>query len=304
MQYKISFQQIDYFLTVADVLSFTEAARILYISQPALSKQINVIETELGFPLSVRNKRHVVLTPEGISLHRDWKSLSQNMESSIYNAKLLRNHASGELYIGCSDTFDYSDVLPKLVRNFMSDYPQINVDASSHSFKTLRESLLADKMDIIFTPYFELDGLTDVSWMKLKDIPLSIIVPTCNPLSEKDSISLRDLKNESFILISPKDSQSGTERTQALCRRCGFNLKKVRYVPNVSSMQLAVQNGLGVAICNSKMFEHDSEMCKIYPLDITQDDSFLVAVWKKDRHNVAVDLFTTLLQNQFTHMIH
>ena len=143
-----------------------------------------------------------MLTPEGISLHRDWKSLSQNMESSIYNAKLLRNHASGELYIGCSDTFDYSDVLPKLVRNFMSDYPQINVDASSHSFKTLRESLLADKMDIIFTPYFELDGLTDVSWMKLKDIPLSIIVPTCNPLSEKDSISLRDLKNESFILIS------------------------------------------------------------------------------------------------------
>ena len=74
MQYKISFQQIDYFLTVADVLSFTEAARILYISQPALSKQINVIETELGFPLFVRNKRHVVLTPEGISLHRDWKS--------------------------------------------------------------------------------------------------------------------------------------------------------------------------------------------------------------------------------------
>ena len=55
MQYKISFQQIDYFLTVADVLSFTEAARILYISQPALSKQINVIETELGFPLFVRN---------------------------------------------------------------------------------------------------------------------------------------------------------------------------------------------------------------------------------------------------------
>ena len=90
----------------------------------------------------------------------------------------------------------------------MSDYPQINVDASSHSFKTLRESLLADKMDIIFTPYFELDGLTDVSWMKLKDIPLSIIVPTCNPLSEKDSISLRDLKNESFILISPKDYRS------------------------------------------------------------------------------------------------
>lgn len=299
MQYKISFQQIDYFLTVADVLSFTEAARILYISQPALSKQINVIEKELGFQLFVRNRRHVALTPEGAVLHKEWKKLSQDMESSVYNAKLLKNHASGRISIGCTDTFDYSDVLPKVVREYSATYPQIQVEVSSHSFKTLREGLLTDKMDIILTQSFELDDLPDVSWMRLKEIPLSIIVPTSNPLSQRNSVGIRDLKDEAFVMISPKESQGGGERTQALCRRFGFNLKNARYVPNVSSMELAVQNGLGVAICNSNKFENDKEMCRVYPLDVTLNDSFLVAAWKRNRQSVALNLFTSMMQAHF-----
>ncbi len=304
MLYKISFQQIDYFLTVAEVLNFTDAAKLLYISQPALSKQIGVLEKELGFPLFIRNHRNVALTPEGASLYRDWNDLSKQMESSIYNAKVISNQASGHLSIGCSDTFDYGDILPYTVRTFADSYPHIDLNVESHSFKTLREGLMADTFDIIFTPYFELDGLPDVNWMKLKDIPLSIIVPTSNPLSKQDTVSLNDLKDEAFILISPRDSVGGTERTEALCRRCGFRMKNARYVPNVTSMELAVKNGLGVAICNSKLFENDQNTCRIYPLDITQDDSYLVAVWKKKRQTIALDLFTNILQEHFPYPVH
>ena len=303
MIYKISFQQIDYFLTVAEILNFTDAAKLLYISQPALSKQIHVLEKELGFPLFIRTRRHVALTPEGASLYREWNDLSKNLETSIYNAKIISNQASGRLAIGCTDTFDYGDILPKTIRKFSRTYPQIDINVESHSFKTLREGLMNETFDLIFTPYFELDGLPDVQWMKLKDIPLSIIIPTSNPLSQQDSVSFYDLKEEAFILISPKDSIGGTERTQALCRRCGFRLKNARYVPNVTSMELAVKNGLGVAICNSKLFESDTDTCKIYPLDISLDDSFLVAVWNKHRPNISLNLFTNLLQTQFKNPI-
>lgn len=303
MLYKISFQQIEYFLTVAEILSFTDAAKLLYISQPALSKQINVLEKELGFPLFVRDQRHVALTPEGASLYRDWNDLSRMMESSIYHAKLISNRTSGRLSIGCSDTFDYGSILPSAIQEYLKTYPQIDVTIESHSFKTLREGLMDDTFDVILTPYFELDDLPDVHWLKLTDIPLSIIVPTTNPLSRKECVSFRDLNEETFILISPRNSYGGSERTQALCRRCGFRLNNARYVPNLSSMELAVKNGLGVAICNSKLFENDTDTCRIYPLDLTQDDSFLVAVWKKHRQNVSLDLFTTLLQEHFPNPI-
>lgn len=299
MLHKISFQQIDYFLTVAEVLSFTDAAKLLYISQPALSKQISVLEKELGFSLFQRDRHHVELTPEGKSLYQDWNNLSKSFNDSIYNAKLISQQTSGTLSIGCSDTFDYSDILPSTIRKYSQIYPQIDINMESHSFKTLREGLMDEVFDIIFTPYFELDGLPDVHWLKLKDIPLSIIVPTSNPLSQKESLHLDDLKDETIIMISPKDSNSGVERTQALFRRFNFRIQKIRYTPNVSSMGLAVKNGLGIAICNAKRFEYDTINCRVYPLDLIQDDSFLVAVWKKHRKNISLDLFTSLLHEAF-----
>ncbi|MFV0466219.1 MAG: LysR family transcriptional regulator [Lachnospiraceae bacterium] len=304
MLYKISFQQIDYFLTTAEVLNFTDAAKLLYISQPALSKQIHVLEKELGFALFIRNRRQVSLTAEGMSLYRDWSMMSKMMESSIYNAKRLNNHASGSLRISCSDTFDYSDVLPPIIRKFRSTFPHIEISVESHSFKTVRDGLMEDAFDLILTPYFELDGIPDVHWIKLKDIPLSIIIPTSNPLSSQEIVTLRDLKDEPFILISPKDSLGGNERTLALCRHWGFQLKNAVYVPNVTSLELAVKNGLGVAICNSKSFDNDPSTARVYPLEKQPEDSKLVAVWKKDQQNITLDLFTNMLQQHFQNPIH
>lgn len=303
MQNKISFQQIDYFLTVAEVLNFTDAARLLYISQPALSKQISVLEKELGFPLFIRDRRHVALTPEGALLYRDWNELSKRMEDSIHAARTVNSQTSGFLSIGCSDTFDYSDVLPPTVRRYTKTYPQIDVSVESHSFRTIRDGLMNDTFDIIVTPYFELDGLPEVDWLMLKDIPLSIIIPTSNPLSEREHVNFRDLSEETFILISPDDSLGGINHTQDLCRRSGFRMKNARYMPNVCSMELAVKNGLGVAVCNSKLFENDTNNCRIFPLDIQPDDSFLVAVWKKRSANISLELFTAMLQENFQHSI-
>lgn len=299
MQNKISFQQIDYFLTVAEVLNFTDASRLLYISQPALSKQIGVLEKELGFPLFVRNRRHVALTPEGASLYNDWLDLSKRMENSIHAARTVNSQTSGAISISCSDTFNYNDVLPATVRRYTQTYPQIDVNIESHSFRTLRDGLMNDTYDIIFTPYFELDGLPEVHWLKLKDIPLSIIIPTSNPLSEQDTVKFRELKDETFILISPDDSLGGIAHTQNLCRRSGFRMKNARYVPNVTSMELAVKNGLGVAVCNSMLFENNTDICRIYPLDIQPEDSFLIAVWKKHSPNISLELFTAMLLEHF-----
>lgn len=301
---KISFQQISYFLTTAETLNFTDASKQLYISQPALSKQISILEQELGFPLFIRNRRHVALTPEGASLYRDWSDMSRLMETSIYNAKLVSNQTNGHLAIGCSDTFDYSDILPPFIQQFRSTYPFIELSIESHSFKTLRESLMNDTVDLILTPYFELDGLPDVHWLKLKDIPLSLVVPNSNPYSVQDHVTLSDLKDETFILISPKDSLGGNERITALARRAGFSINHVQFVPNVTSLVLAVKNGLGVAVCNANFFEQSDSPCQIYPLDIPLDDSFLIAAWKKNRHNISLDLITKMLPDYFGSFIH
>lgn len=293
--YRISFQQINYFLTVAEVLNFTDAAKIMYISQPALSKQINILERELGFQLFIRDKRHVSLTPEGVSLFRDWRALNDIFESSIYNAKIIGNKTSGELDIGCMDTFNTEDVLSKLLKEFSSLYPKVDINIESHSFKTLRENLLDETMDLIITPYFELENLPDVDWVKIKNIQLGIVVPILNPLSQRDYINIEDLQNETFVLISPHESPGGTERTTSLCRKYGFTPKDVKYVPNATSLALAIRNRLGIAICDIDLVSDRLDSYKIYQPDSLPSDLFLVAVWKKHRKSIALDLFKNII---------
>lgn len=304
MQFKLSFQQIEYFLSVAETLSFTEAAQNLYISQPALSKQITVIEDELGFDLFIRDRRHVSLTPEGAMLFHDWKKIEKDMEQSIYNAQKLRENAAGKLVVGCSDAFEYTDFLPDVSRAYMDSYPEVEMDIFCNTFKELTVGLTKDKIDLLIMPFFEIDGMEGIRWMKLREIPLSFVISKKNPLSKKESLTFLDLKDEKFVLISPRESVGGAAKTEAACLRCGLKIRNARYVPNVASMKLAVQNNLGIAVCNPQKFEYEEDICKIFPLPIQMEDSFLVAAWKKERKNNAMDLFINMLHERFPNPVH
>lgn len=293
--HKINFQQIKYFLTLAETLNFTDAADILYISQPGLSKQIGALENELGFRLFVRNKRVVELTPEGESLYKDWSVLFKMYDSSVYNARVIGQRAVGNLKIGCTDTFNLDDFLPDIIEKFQKTYPNIDIDVSSHSFKSMREKLLSEEMDVIFTPYFELEDLPDVNWTKVLDITLGVAVPRSNPLSHLDTITLDDLKEQTFIMVSPSESHSGVEKTLRLLKK-SFEPKKIKYVSNVNSITLALKSGLGVAICDIKKGIGQDHKIKSYPVPGMPNDSFIIAVWKNHRENLSLDLFCDVLK--------
>lgn len=294
--YKINFQQIKYFITLAETLNFTDASKILYISQPGLSKQIYTLETELGFKLFIRDKRSVELTVEGEALYKDWSILLKMYDSSVYNAKVLGQKAIGNLRIGCTDTFNLDDFLPKIIENFQKSYPNIHIEVSSHSFKTMREKLISEEMDIIFTPYFELEDLPDVDWVKVLDVTLGISVPRSNPLSNLDVITMDDLKDQTFIMVSPSESHSGVEKTLRFLKKSGFQPKNIQYVSNVSSLVLALKSGLGVAMCDIKKGTGQDSNIKSYQVPNMPNDSFIIAVWKKHRENLSLDLFCNTLK--------
>lgn len=292
--YRITFQQIHYFLTIAKVLNFTEAAKQLYISQPALSKQIHVLESEVGFLLLKRNKRSVALTPEGESLYKDWMIMENMMNSSIYNAKLLRHNAIGRLNIGCTDTFQVDESLSELVENFHSNYPNIEVNMESYGFKTLREQLISNELDIIFIPYFELENFKNVDWMNFIDVNLCIAISTSNPLSKQSHVTIKDLKNEPFVTITPKESALGVEKVRNQCRQNGFEPTIVKYVSNLNSLTLAVKQGVGVTICHNLISD---KKIKIFELEEQPKDSNIIAIWKSDADSVELDLFKSELYN-------
>ena len=164
--YKINLQQIEYFLAVAEKLNFTEAARSLYISQPSLSKQISLLEEELGFQLFIRNKRMVRLTPAGEVLNRRWRKWITELEISVEEAVKANASYEGEIKVGMINTMAVQKYIEPVFARFSEKYPQTMLSFESYSFKELREKLLNGELDIIFTFYFDFDFQLndDIDW--------------------------------------------------------------------------------------------------------------------------------------------
>lgn len=287
--YKISFQQIHYFLTMAEVLNFTEAAKLLYISQPALSKQIQIMEKDLGFPLFMRTNQSVSLTPGGLSLFHDWKNIEQTFSLSVSNAKLLSNTFTGTLNIGSTETFCSEESILELTDSFRKNYPYININLESYGFKDLREKFNSKALDLVFVPYFELSAYKDIDQLHFQEVQLAIAVPASNPLSLLENVTIKDLANQPFVVISSEESSSGIERIKNSCRLNGFTPNIIKYTKNMNSLILAVKNGEGVTFCNNKI--PIDKKIRLYEYDNPQKDSDIYAAWKSNNTKIELDFF-------------
>src|SRR5262245_10634169 len=122
----MEFYQLQGFLEVADSQSFTQAAKNLFLSQPALSLQIKALETELGEPLFERQGKQILLTPAGRMLQERAQQilgLALQAEQEIQAARGLQ---AGSLRIGASDSLCLY-VLPAMVQFFREHFPGVNL---------------------------------------------------------------------------------------------------------------------------------------------------------------------------------
>ena len=134
-------EQISYFLSVAEHGNITAAARSLYISQPALSKQITLLEQEIGLPLFERQARGVTLTRAGMQFQKDLKNILKELESAKKNAVLAGRAQKPLLNIGCFDGVYSDDFLPALYEYLREAAPEQKLVLHKCDFVEGNESL-------------------------------------------------------------------------------------------------------------------------------------------------------------------
>jgi DNA-binding transcriptional LysR family regulator len=286
----ITLLQIEYFFAVARHLNFTEAAKSLYVSQPSLSKQIAILENEIGIQLFFRTKRDVRLTAAGMVLLKEMGGIIEQIENAIEKSKKPDLGENSTITIGCLDAMDTSTFLPVIIKKFKEKYPSINLVLERHSFKALREKLVNKTLDIIFTLSFELDDSLGI----LSDIVHKgngyILMDKSNPLASTKDLTLSDFKDENFVIISRDESPKGFDGIISLCKKYGFNPKIVKQLPNIESLLLCVESGMGVALFDSNIRMHNNDNIKGFKIE--DDFISVIMAWKKENMNTAIPLFT------------
>ena len=287
---QISMRQIDYFIAVARTLNFTEAAKVLYVSQPAISKQIAQLEHDIGVPLFLRTRRTVRMTPAGTVLLKELIDVQERIQAAVAKAQHPDLGQDASIAIGCLEGMEIGVFLRRAINNFKSSFPGVRVVLERHSFKTLREKLIHGGLDLVFTLSFEVADIPGVLSDFVQAARPCVLMSAAHPLAERDQIVLEDLKQENFVFISREESPRAFDSTIEMCRRHGFTPTIVKQLPNVESLLLCVESGLGLCLFDSTIRLYNSENVRNFDLEESAID--VVMAWKRENLNHVVALFT------------
>lgn len=233
------------FILVAENLSFARAAETLYISQPAVTKQINTLENELGATLFIRSTRHVELTPIGMSFYKDAKDIVMKSQMAV-NRIQRQNINSDFIRIGLSNHIALFYLTPFLTK-FNNAYPDIYPNIQIPGYKSALNLFLDGKLDILFYFQENMPQKKGINFIELKQDCLACLMPATHPFAAKESISLEDLSNESIIACNPLNAPLSTAafQQQLLEQRSAQN---IIYCDSIEVAHCMVAAGIGLSI--------------------------------------------------------
>jgi len=245
----MNLRQLEVFLWVAELKGFTKAAKRLYMSQPAVSFQIQSLEEFLGVKLFWRNEKNVILTEAGKLLFEQAKQIVDQfykIKSVINDLKELK---TGSFTIGAS-TIPGEYVLPKLIGNFHRQFPGIQINVRIAGSAQVETWLLNREIDLGFCG-------TSISGKEIECLPfltdrLVLIAPPDHYWEAGEEIKVNDLIKEKFVL---RESGSGTRKTfEASLAGSGISKEQLSVVMEIGSTRAiiaAVEAGLGVSVVSS-----------------------------------------------------
>ena len=192
-------RQLKYFVKVAETLNFSEAAKVLNVTQSTLSQQVKQLETEIGTQLLLRSSHSVALTEAGNELLPLARQTLHKAQLCTERINDLNNLLTGTLNIGV--TYSFSPILTETLVSFMKMYPRLKLNIFYKPMAELMGMLRERVVDFVlaFKPTMPIEGIE--SHILFQNC-LSAIVGEFHPLASKEKVTLSELERYDLALPS------------------------------------------------------------------------------------------------------
>ncbi len=239
-------RRLGIFVAVARSLSFSRAAEVLHLSQPAVSQHIATLEAELGCRLFERAPHRVTLTLAGRALLERASALLGDMAEARRAVASAASAIGGNLTVGASRTIgEY--VLPGVLARFGPLHPNVCLRALSDNTAGIIRRLMDGELDIAFVEGEVATG--GITLRPFRQDELMIVAPSGHPWAEQDQVPLEAFVQEPIVLREPG---SGTRQVmETALRRAGVDpasLPVVLEQNGTEGIKAAVEAGLGISV--------------------------------------------------------
>lgn len=250
-------EQLRHFLKVAELESFTRAADEIGLSQPALSRSIAKLESEIGQPILERQTRSVVPTDAGKLLMTRARQIVTLVDDTL--VEITDDGQTGRIRVGAIPTIA-PYYLPQLLRAFGKGYPNASVIINEEPTEQLLKSMLDGELDVavmalpISVKYLDVEELFEEE--------LQLVLPVNHPLADKPQVRLSDIQSLPFVLLG--EAHCLTDNIVTFCRQKSFHPVSVERTSQLATVQELVALGHGISMVPEMARQLDHSKQRIY----------------------------------------
>ncbi len=269
-------RELKYFLAVAREESISKAAKVLFVTQPNLSRQMQNLESEIGAKLFIRGNRRVTLTETGRLLKKRAEEIVDLYNKTQAEIKMPQDEIEGDITIGSGESYALSSVI-KVVKNMQDEYPKVKFNLCSGDSGIISEKL--DNGLIDFGVFIEPFDVTKYDYLRL---PLQdtwgVIMRKDSPLAKKDKIIPEDLWG--LPLIRSRQSLGKNKITEWF-KKSEDELNIVATYNLLYNASIMVREGIGYAVTLDKIINITDSSDLVFKPLYPELKSYLNIAWKK-----------------------
>ena len=283
----IEYRHLRYFVVLARTLHMTRASEQLHLAQPSLSQNIQQLEEELGTTLIRRTGHKLSLTDAGEVFSVEAQKSIQQFELAKVAAQKAGRGELGEIALGFG-SISGVQVIPRLLSVFREKFPEVQIRLSEMGTEAQLSALRSGDIDLAIVyalpdPEFQYREMTPES--------LVAILPASHPHAAEESVSIKDLAADAFILPSKNAAARVRDAVLTECADEGFLPKSIQEINTAPTALGLVAAGLGVSILPASVRKLAREGIVILPIRNARIEVPLLVLWKRDVVSPSVQNF-------------
>ncbi len=286
-------RHLRYFHAVAEELSFSKAARRLHIAQPALSRAVQELESQLGTLLLDRSRRAMRLTPAGAVLLRETGFLFERLDEAVRRVRRAAAGEDGELRLGYIGPPTRA-FLGGLLKAYHRRYPGVTIVLEERTPERVWEMVSKGRLSVGLTRPVLAHEALGLQSLLLHRERLCAALPVDHELAREASLPWRALADEPIVLLARREGAGSHDTILAACANAGF-APRIAHTPSVIGTILRyVEAGSGIGIVPESVLPETPEIVLV-PL-VPEETLPVVMVWSREGDDPAVTAFRGLVE--------
>jgi DNA-binding transcriptional LysR family regulator len=270
----VELRHLRYFLAVGEELNFTKAAARLRVAQPALSRQVQDLEDEIGVDLLHRSARGVTLTAEGKLFLEEVRELLKRVDESVEKTRALARGEYGELHIGYSSV-PTAEILPPALEAFRKAVPRVKLVlhdlTSDELIAGLRNAAL--ELAVMVQPTGE--QTVGIEFETARSYTWCVALTAAHPFARLKSISLEKVAAEPLVALRRKDYSEYHRILERIFAPISAKPRIAVECDSASSLIMEVEAGHGIAVVIANLKLMGGERLLYRPLTGTTETQFV-----------------------------